>query len=297
MTVRASLMAAMLPMLAQAADLKIDHVTIAGRSLGEIEQQLAVTGLHFESGGPHTNHATEMAIASFPDGSYIELIAPQKDADPAALAGNHWARFMQGNAGPCAWAVRPGSFQAEAARIKDAGVPVDLVNGGRKRPDGTEVKWQTAWLGAAGAGAFLPFLIRDETPRQNRAFPTGKPSNRDQTGILRVVIAVNRISDALERFRRAYPDAPRPLRQVDKKFGAELAWIADSPVVFAAPLGSDSWVSERIARFGEGPIAFVLSGKNSKKMENVWGTSQWFGRDLRWFDPQKLGGWWLGVEE
>jgi hypothetical protein len=187
--------------------------------------------------------------------------------------------------------VRPTFFDGEVARIRAAGLPVKVVEGGRTRPDGVPLKWKTGDL----EGSVFPFLITDETPRQNRAFPSGKPSNRDEAGVLRVVIAVSKLSDALDRFHLGYGDAPRALRQVDQKFGAELAWIADSPVIFAAPLSADSWVAERITKFGEGPVAFVLSGKN--KVKNAWGTSRWFGRDLTWFDPEKIGGWWLGVEE
>jgi hypothetical protein len=290
MTLRALVL--LVPLLLTAADLKIDHVTIAGKSLSAMEQQLAAAGLHFESGGAHSNHATEMAIASFPDGSYIELIAPQANYEPAALAAHYWGKFIEGNAGPCAWAVRPKDFDAEVARIRGAGVPVKVVNGGRKRPDGTEVKWVTGHVGNGGMGTFFPFLIRDETPRQDRAFLSGKPSNRDEGGILRVVIAVAKLSDALDRFRLVYPDAARPLKQVDRKFGAELAWIADSPVVFAAPLGADSRVGERIAQFGEGPIGFVLAGKGKNKGAVVE-KAQWFGRDVTWLDSN----WWIGVEE
>ena len=287
---------ATLSTVALAADLKIDHVTIAGKSLSVMEQQLAAAGLHFERGGPHSNHATEMAVASFSDGSYIELIAPQANYDAAALAAHHWSKFMQGDAGPCAWAIRPKDFNAETARIRAAGVPVLVADGGRTRPDGTALKWTTGKVGNSGYGTFFPFLIRDETPRQQRAFPSGKPANHEEAGILRVVIAVSKLSDAIGQFRLAYPDIPRALRQVDRKFGAEVAWIADSPVIFAAPLGSNSWVAERIAKFGEGPAAFILSGK-SKLKESAWSKAQWFGRDLVWFDPEKLGGYWLGVEE
>ena len=125
MNVRALLMA--IPMLATAADLRIDHVTIAGKSLALMEEQLAAAGLRFESGGAHTNHATEMAIASFPDGSYIELIAPQKDYDPAALAQHHWSKFIEGNAGPCAFA------RAAARKTRCEGLAL------RRRPVGGEL--------------------------------------------------------------------------------------------------------------------------------------------------------------
>ena len=57
-------------------------------------------------GGPHSNGATEMALVSFPDGSYLELMAPRADADPQALARQPWAEFLKRDGGPCAWAVR-----------------------------------------------------------------------------------------------------------------------------------------------------------------------------------------------
>ena len=35
-----------------------------------------------------------MALASFPDGSYLELIAIQPKADPAALAAHYWQQVF-----------------------------------------------------------------------------------------------------------------------------------------------------------------------------------------------------------
>src|SRR5579875_1050418 len=93
-----------------AADLRIDHVTVAGPDLSPMAAQLEAVGIHVEPGGPHGNQATEMSIASFPDGSYIELIARQTNFDPAMLAQHPWKPFIEGNAGPCAWAVRPRDF-------------------------------------------------------------------------------------------------------------------------------------------------------------------------------------------
>ncbi len=58
-----------------AADLTIDHVTVAGKDLKAMQAALTALGIPTEYGGPHSNHATEMALTSFPDGSYLELIA------------------------------------------------------------------------------------------------------------------------------------------------------------------------------------------------------------------------------
>src|ERR1700689_2616497 len=76
-------------------ELKIDHVTIAGARLGEMREAFsAATGVPTEYGGPHSNRATEMALASFPDGSYIELIGIQPGADPAAVSAHAWGKFL-----------------------------------------------------------------------------------------------------------------------------------------------------------------------------------------------------------
>src|SRR5581483_9708469 len=118
-----------------AADLHIDHVTAAGAELKTMQANLASIGLKSEYGGPHSNHATEMAITSFPDGSYLELIAIQHDASAQALNAHYWKKFMRANAGPCAWAVRAEDLSAELQRLKTAGIKVgDAQRSGRQKP-------------------------------------------------------------------------------------------------------------------------------------------------------------------
>ena len=71
---------------ARTAEMKIDHVTVAGVHVAEMRQAFSgATGIPTEYGGPHSNHATEMALASFPDGSYIELIGIQQQDQPLAV--------------------------------------------------------------------------------------------------------------------------------------------------------------------------------------------------------------------
>src|SRR6516164_9891012 len=111
-----------LPMIA--TELQVDHVTVAGRDLRAMRRAFEAVGLKDEYGGPHANHATEMALTSFPDGSYLELIAIQPQADPAAVAASPWDKCMKANAGPCAWAVRPQDVAAEARRLQAASVTV-----------------------------------------------------------------------------------------------------------------------------------------------------------------------------
>jgi hypothetical protein len=259
-----------------AGELKVDHVTVAGRDLRAMQQALSAIGLPTENGGPHSNHATEMALLSFPDGSYLELIAIQPQADPKAVAAHAWRKFLEGDAGPCAWAVRPADIAAEVQRLH-AGQP---IRSGRRRPDGVQLEWETAQVGP-GNGTFFPFLIHDFTPRDLRAYPSGKPLVTNLTGVAKVVLAVNDLDAAIKQFQNAY-GLPAPQRNDDKVLAAKLASFAGTPVVLATPLNKESWLTDRLQRFGEAPCAFVLCRAKG-------------GKQITWFDSGKLG-WHLGVE-
>ncbi len=288
------LLAGLLPALLIAADLQIDHVTVAGADIKTLQANLSAVGIPSVYGGPHINKTTEMALVSLPDGAYLELMGVQPGADPQRVDQHEWAKFLKGNAGPCAWAVRENDLDAEVQRLRAVGIPVAApVKSGRQRPDGVRLDWETSDIGAGIRGTFFPFLIHDFTPRDQRAFPQGKPGTRDFTSITRVVIAVRDLDDAVRRYRQAY-GLPAPIKQVDKGFGAHLALLSGLPVVLAQPLTQDSWLAERLDRFGEAPCAFVLGASQSARYRAA-SKSSWFGSDVSWFDPQKVG-WHLGFE-
>jgi len=267
----------------RAAELTVDHVSVAGMDLKQMQARLAAAGIPSEYGGPHSNHATQMALTSFPDGSYLELIALQEKPDAKAVAAHYWSKQIRGNAGPAAWAVRATNVAAEVERLRAAGIVVSApVRSGRERPDGTRLDWEAAQVGQEPNGTFFPFLIRDFTPREARAFPTGRPATRDFSGIRRVVIAVRDLKSSIARYRQAYA-LLAPAEQVDATFGARLAVFTGTPVVLAEPLNTHSWIAERIQRFGEGPCAFVLGRQSG------WAA-------ISWLDSAKLG-WHLGVEK
>jgi hypothetical protein len=276
------------------ADLKIDHVTVAGRDLKALRAALAKAGIASDYGGPHANHATEMAAASFADGSYLELIALQTSPDPKAVAAHDWSVQIQNNAGPCSWAVRVPDLDAERRRLLAAHVTAGAAErSGRARPDGVALKWETAQVGDEKRGTFFPFLIRDITPREQRAFPNGKPTAPDFRGVSRVVIATRDLRTSAARFQEAY-GWPKPVEQEDAAFGARLAVFEGTPVVLAAPLNAQSWITDRLQRFGDGPCAFIF-GAQRKTGLKVSAKSTWAGVAISWLDSKALG-WHLGVE-
>jgi hypothetical protein len=267
-----------------AAELKIDHATVAGAKLESMRQAFAAaTGIETEYGGRHANHATEMALTSFPDGSYLEFMGIQGQADPAALSAHEWRKFLENNAGPCAFAIRSGS---------PAGVPMkNPQRSGRTRPDGTRLEWETTDIGSGIRGTFFPFLIRDLTPRENRAFLKGRPTTQKALGVAKVVVGVRDLDAAIVLYRGAFQlSAPR--RQRDADFGAELAWFEGTPVVLAQGLANDSWLAKRIRQFGEGPCAFVLQATAGLIGQSP---THWFGSTIFWTNEQSLG-WRLGLQ-
>jgi len=119
-----SLLFALASLPLMAVELKVDHATVAGKDVRAMQRSLQAAGLACEYGGPHSNHATEMALTSFPDGSYLEQIAIQPNADPAAVAAHEWHKQLQSDGGPCAWAVRPADLGSEVTRLRAASIQV-----------------------------------------------------------------------------------------------------------------------------------------------------------------------------
>jgi hypothetical protein len=276
--------------------LNIDHVTVCGSDLEQMRRGFAEVGLRTSYGGRHANGVTHMDLLTFPDGSYIELIAPLASLSGATGMTSGWARLMKGNVGAGAWAVRAERIRDETARLRAAGIEVDGPEAGsRLRPDGRKIEWETALLGTGAAGSVLPFLIEDKTPREWRVPAPGE--SRGIEGVAGVVIAVRDLAATVALFRRAFGCA-EPSVEEDSEFGAMLGKFPEIPVILAVPLSANSWLAERIERFGECPTAFLLKGLSSGRGGFAWGhRSRWREKEIAWLDVERLGGTRIGVME
>ena len=273
--------------------LELDHVSICGSNLDTLRQIFTDGGMTPDLGGPHGNGITQMAIIGFDDASYIELIAPIK---PGASAGSAWAKFMSEDAVTCAWAVGTNVLLQEVDRLKKAGIPIkNPERGNRKRPDGMNVEWMTADVGSSTPGSTLPFIIEDETPRAWRVQASASMQGAPVSGVENVVLGVNNLDAAVALFRKAYGWA-EPLTETQKDFG-KLAYFPGEPVILAAPAGG-GWLSDRLAKFGESPVAYLLASRDfaaATKKYKLQGTKTWFGQKVAWFDASRLKGVRLGV--
>jgi Glyoxalase-like domain len=273
--------------------LEIDHVSVCGSSLDALRQDFTDVGMTADLGGPHGNGITQMAIIGFDDASYIELIAPIK---AGVTAGSEWAKFMSDDAVTCAWAVGTNVLLQEVDRLKKAGIPVKAPeHGSRKRPDGMSIEWMTADVGTGTPGSTLPFIIEDQTPRAWRVQTSASVAGAPVYGVENVVLGVNNLDASIALFRKAYGWA-EPLTEVQKDFG-KLAYFPGEPVILAAPSGG-GWLADRIGKFGESPVAYLLGTRDfagATKKYKLSGPKTWFGQKVAWFDAGKLKGVRLGV--
>jgi hypothetical protein len=273
--------------------LELDHASICGSNLDALRQQLTDVGLTPDLGGPHGNGITQMAMIGFDDGTYLELIAPIK---PGVTTGSDWARFMSEDAVTCAWAVGTNVLLLEVDRLKKAGIPVTTPErGSRKRPDGMSIEWMKADAGSGTPGSTLPFIIEDQTPRAWRVQTSAGVAGAPVYGIENVVLAVSNLDASIALFRKAYGWS-EPITETQKDFG-KLAYFPGEPVILAAPAGG-GWLGERLSKYGEIPVAYLLGTRDfpaASKKYKLSGTKTWFGQKVAWFDPGKLKGVRLGV--
>jgi hypothetical protein len=277
----------------QSVTLELDHAVICGSNLDTLRQAFTDVGLTPDLGGPHGNGITQMAILGFDDGSYIELLAPAK---PGASAGSEWAKFLSEDAVTCAWAVGTNVLLQEVDRLKKAGIAVKPPErGSRKRPDGMSIEWMAADVGNGTPGSTLPFVIEDQTPRAWRVQTSASVQGAPVSGVENVVLGVNNLDASIALFRRAYGWA-EPITETQKDFG-KLAYFPGEPVILAAPAGG-GWLADRLAKFGETPVAYLLGTRDfaaAAKKYKLSGTKTWFSQKVAWFDAGKLKGVRLGV--
>jgi len=277
--------------------LSVDHVTIAGANLAQLQDAFATVGLTAEYGGAHSNGVTHMALLGFDDGSYIELIstisAEQRNIPI-------WKEHIVRDGGPCGWAARCDNVTAELKRLATSGLAVqEPFPGSRERPDGRVAAWSLGFIGDQPPGAVLPFIIEDTSPRQNRVQPSPSVAGSELRGVALVIIGVSNLSEAISLYRRAY-DWPAPWIREDQEFGARLAHFLGTPVVLAAPASADNWLATRIDRFGESPCALLIRTGDFPSTARRFGldwTTPWFGGLVAWFDPADLNGTRLGLIE
>lgn len=161
----------------------IDHIVIAAPSLERAIETYRGLGFTVVEGGKHP-YGSYNALIGFADGSYIELLSFYEESP----AHPWWRLLHERGGGLVDFCMATDDIRADHAAFRAGGVECsDLVEGGRARPDGYEVKWINNKVSGAWQG-LIPFVIEDVTPREER-LPRESGHPNGVTGIERLSFA------------------------------------------------------------------------------------------------------------
>lgn len=243
--------------------LQLDHIVIAVSDLETAIADYTAAGFTVQPGGEHPGRSTHNALVVFADGSYFELIAWKAQAPQERW----WQLLQRHGEGIVDFALLPGSTAEVVAGAARRGLELDgPLDGGRLRPDGERLLWQTA----RPRSADLPFLCGDITPRALRV-PEGdvRVHANGAIGVASLAVAVHDIDVTLARYRNLLGDDETRRPTVGRPValpggGSRLAFVelGISTLVLASPrdpvVGPSSPLAQRLAMRGEGPYAIVL---------------------------------------
>lgn len=173
---------------------RLDHIVIAVGDLDKAVADHRARGFTVQIGGRHPTRTSHNALIAFEDGAYFELIAwhsPMPSDRWWNVHGAHGDGLMD-------FALLPEDTARAIDEAKSRGLVLNgPLDGGRLRPDGKELKWQTA----RPTTFDLPFLCGDLTPREWRV-PSGEALRHANgaIGVARIDVAVANLRKTLERY-------------------------------------------------------------------------------------------------
>lgn len=240
----------------------LDHVVIAVHDLDRTSADFRALGFKVQPGGVHAAPRTSHnALIVFADGSYIELIAWRSAPPPP----EPWHDTLHTRGpGLVDFALLPHHTTAviQAAQARGLHSLSGPFDGGRTRPDGQAVVWQTARHDSAD----LPFLCGDITPRALRVVTdTGVRTHANgATGISGLRIAVKNVAVTRRRYEAL-------LGQSLGLSGASPEASPDaSPAASTIDLpGCTLHLQACAAGQNEGPVAIRFSGAAAQLGETV----------------------------
>lgn len=245
--------------------LRLDHIVIAVSDLDAALADYKALGFNPIVGGEHANGITHNVLVIFEDGAYLELIA-WKRPDP----GMRWSDvYHREGEGYVDHALLPADIAKVVSGAQARGLDIeDPIPGGRNRPDGERLEWQTA----RSPKPDVPFLCGDVTPRglrvQEDAAIRRQPNG--VTGVAEITIGVQDVTASAKRYAALLgTDAAAVADGAVLETPARTATLTlggGTKVVLANPIGAGT-LKELIDKRGEGPVAVVYRGGEEAELD------------------------------
>jgi len=234
---------------------RVDHVMICVPDLATGIETYTRLGFTVYPGGSHTGRPTHNAIA-FHDEDYLEILSIRdRSAVTPGSPDASLAEYLDQGGGFRIVSVQSDDLAADVAAMRQRGVDVgEIRDGGRRTPEGRELRWRAAFLGPRDD---LPiFFIQHLTPlaeRKAHAVRMGSHPN----GVMRAERAYVAVPDVAAAARIYARVLGRPVPAVQR--GAVIK--ADMAVFDLGPTGltvaqpaEPGPAADALARRGPGPF-------------------------------------------
>ena len=176
--------------------LGIDHIVIAGADLDDLTATFKALGFTVVGGGRHPIGSYNTLIG-LQDGAYIELLSFYEDSPKHYW----WDAVHRKGGGLIDFCMGTDDIRADYAVFEAQGVEMSpLVGLSRLRFDGYHLSWLNNEIYGQHQG-LIPFIIEDETPREERVPKENEHSN-GVTGIDTITLAASDIA-VVERIMSA----------------------------------------------------------------------------------------------
>ncbi len=236
----------------------IDHLVVVLPDLESAITSYAQLGFTVVRGGRHPV-GTHNALIAFADGAYLELIAFY-EPNPE----HRWWAPLQKGGGLVDFCLRTANLLADTAAFRRAGVDIDDPKPlTRVRPDGYKLSWVLSIPRDRHRGV-APFLIQDETPREERV-PAEIKHRNQVTGIGTVTVAVDDVETARYWYASVLGATGQEVQRDDLGAAGVHFRIGPHRFDFVAPKGRRGPLADWLRVRGPSPYAATLvtaSGKS-----------------------------------
>jgi catechol 2,3-dioxygenase-like lactoylglutathione lyase family enzyme len=233
----------------------IDHVAIAVANLDDAMRDYTELGFTVVVGGTHPGGSRNVLVA-FSDGCYLELIT-----FPGSASDHRWAAAQRAGLALVDFCAGTDDLDATVMSLRRAGATItDPEVGGRTRPDGVVLQWRTATTPSTLAGV-MPFLIRDDTPRDERV-PKERSHRNGAAGVGALTVVVHDPAAVARRFAGAASQPSQPVVREDVDGRGVRLTLGPHTVDYLAPARDGGVLQEWLDAHGPSPYQLTLRGRS-----------------------------------
>ncbi len=238
----------------------IDHFVVVVPELEAAIKSFSELGFAVVRGGKH-NIGTHNALIAFADGSYVELIAFR-----APVAGHPWYEAMSKSGGIVDFCAQTDDLAADVATFRRAGINITDPNGmTRDRPDGYRLSWVLSIPNAPFNGS-VPFLIKDETPRDERV-PRDRSHRNGVSGLANLVVAVADAAKVAGWYRIITGSEGSAIEHRELDATGTRFQIGSHQLDIVSPRGPNGPVAEFLRTRNAGPYQATLIGGRAGNLD------------------------------